>query len=197
MKNSTQFSEIEYKYRADEIDMHDFDRWAKKFSPIRSIRIEGYDHYWRQGEFVVRHRNDSQNTLTVKCRKSLESIADRAEIDLHLNGATQEDVVQFLKLTGFRQEFSVWKKAHIFFVEDEGVELSLVIYDVEATTGHPELRFIEVEVEKSPKISTRKALRVLEKWDRRLRRKFGLSAPSGLSLYEIFSGKSYRLVESA
>lgn len=204
MKDSTQYSEIETKYSADHVEVADFVLWAKSLQPFSKKKVEGYDAYYRQGKHVVRHRHGKNyNCLTVKYRKSADSIKDRVEVDMFLEGS-QEDATEWLKHTGFVKEFTIWKDAHIFHVTDEDhdgpAEISLVIYDIKPIDGiaferfsDQTQRFIEVEIEKSAKISRSKALKILSRWDKQLQKKFKLEAPLNKSLYEFYGKRQYRI----
>ncbi len=192
-KKNTLYSEIEFKYDAQHVTHNQFNLWATSLKPFSCKRVQGWDSYYRNKSHVVRHRyNDNYNALTVKLRKSSNSITDRVEVDLMIQGSP-DDAVQFLTRTGYTKEFSLWKKAHIYHVDDNGVEITLVIYDTK-TKGKPDGRFIEVEVEKCLNVSPRLAKKVLKKWDLILRERFGLTKPMNKSLYEIISGKAYKKV---
>lgn len=205
MKTTTKYSEIENKYDGSAVEIKDFDSWAKSLKPFSCKHVVGHDSYYRQGRNVVRHRynGSNYNALTVKCRKSRDSIQDRVEVDLFVDGGV-EDAEAFLATSGFNKEFTIWKDAYIYHVDDGGVEVSLVIYDIKVMDGYPTkkflgktLRYIEVEVEKSSHVSVPSAKRVLSRWDKALKSKFGVKSALKSSLYEIFSARRYKIVEKA
>lgn len=203
----SEHNEIEAKMAADGVANDAFWQWMVQKRFWKSEIVAGPDTYYERDDSVVRHRSDRRDgshELTVKRRKSTKSTRDREEIDLHFAKRTQgKDVDAFLKATGYTPVFTLVKIAHIFWVEDDDVPLTVVIYDVwQQPPGKPPLkrppadakRFIEVEVEKGSTIAKFYAKTVLDKWVKELRQQFGLSEPLNDSLYEIYSGKRYSTV---
>lgn len=197
-----QHNEIEAKLAADEVAVGVFCKFIFSLLPNRYECITGPDTYYRQGENVVRHReklNCKTHELTVKRRKSNESTRDREEIDLYFSDKSAvKDVQAFLAATGFEKEFKLVKTAHIFWLNWNGVELSIVIYDVwreENGKKEMERRYIEVEAEKGSEATVAFAKKTVNEWVHILRSNYSLREPLNESLYEIYSGKRYQLVK--
>jgi len=195
-------NEIEAKLAADNVPISVFCKFMFSQLPTRYECVTGPDTYYRQGENVTRHRqklNSKTHELTVKRRKSNKSTRDREEIDLHFpEKTTVEDVQAFLGATGFEKEFKLVKTAHIFWLPWNGVELSIVIYDVwRDEEGKKEScrRFIEVEAEKGSEATVVAAKKSVNEWVDIFRSNYRLGEPLNESLYEIYSGKRYQLVK--
>ncbi len=127
--------EMEFKWAADNIDVRKFNQWAINEDPTLYRNIVSPDHYWTQGDSVVRYRPQQGNAgaLTVKCRKSKDSITDRLEVDLNLAGSvTARDVEVFLKATGWKHCFTLHKNAHIYWYKFPWHTTTLALYDVQA-----------------------------------------------------------------
>lgn len=196
-------SEIEIKFVADDVDMGLFNRWCMRKKPVRYEHVFGPDVYYVQGHNTVRHRWNigTAGELTVKRRKSAGDVTDRVEIDLSFGPTTNiNDVTQFLLATGWKRTFTLMKEAHIFWYDDP-VPMTLVIYEAGklANTGAgtkvvEERRFIECEIEKGSSLSPETSREELLKLERELKDVFGVGQRSKLSLYEIYSGKRYEVL---
>jgi len=206
------FSELEYKWDATGVPVDHFAAWAMNQSPFKYRRIKAPDYYWVQGENVIRHRHDvGAGTLTVKGRKSSESITDRVEIDLQFGPSVKDkDVPAFLEATGWQMQLWLAKDAHIFWFSPKHASSpqftsTVALYDVNlvfTTTGKhlamlpaSPMRFLEVEIEKTSSIDGKRAQDALNLWRDMLTNEFKLVRPLNLSLYEIFSGKRYKIIE--
>jgi len=192
-------SEIEAKFRADTVSLGDFLGFMAVHYGFKKYKVvSGTDVYHTRGEDVVRHRYDGEkalSTLTVKKRKSAESIADRHEVDLPLRDDVQvRDVKAFLKLTGWEPLFSIEKTSYIAHVQMGAHVACLALYDVWALNA-PEHeqgsnRFLEVEIEKDSSCTPEEAERFLQQWIEEIRGEFNLGDPSNQSLFEIYSPKA-------
>jgi hypothetical protein len=101
-----------------------------------------------------------------------------------------------LSATGFIKVFTLWKKAHIFWVQlTPRLEATFVIYDVQIE-GDPSSckRFIEIEAEKGSAVTPETAKRHVNACVADLRSTFKLAEALNDSLYEIYSGKRYQTV---
>jgi adenylate cyclase class IV len=192
--------ECEIKLAADDVPVDEFVRWCFAKKPTRYMQGVGPDTYYGQGQNVVRHRKNGEGAgeLTVKRRTSTRSTKDRLEIDLRFNDLTKvDDVERFLIATGWKPEFTVVKSFHIFWFEAEFPSLEVVLYDVRCTYPNgkstPSRRFVEVEVSKKDSGHVR-GFYALEDWEKQLREQFNIGATQSESLYEIYSGKRYGLV---
>lgn len=207
---SDQFSEIEVKYDAKNVDVEKFLDWCMSHRPARYERVEGPDVYYEQGDNVVRHRHhagpDRCGEVTVKKRKGSRSIMDRLEINLRFEAGTGVTAVDaFLQATGWTKAFKLCKDAHIFWFKKGQEHATLVVYSVGKETienGEIKLvecrRFVEIEIEASSGLESRAAKDALRRWRKQLLEAFpDLGDPLNDSLYEIYSGKRYQLVEKS
>ena len=104
--------ELEFKFLADHVDPGAFKSWCMSLGPTRFNSAAFPDVYWRRGDNVVRHRLlwGGAGELTVKRRKSADSITDRQEIDLRFSPeTTPQDVSAFLLAAGWALEFTLQK----------------------------------------------------------------------------------------
>lgn len=122
MKKMENNLEIEYKYWAGELSQEEFhDKIEKaigaKISPKYVVSCD--DYYIRntsKNEFV-RYRKGSQNSeLTLKFKREANTI--RKEINLNISGNDDLSVVEFLKLSGYKKSFSVFKEAWIYHTDN-------------------------------------------------------------------------------
>lgn len=199
-------NEIEVKLDATGVDLDEFKKFCEE-KKNRFLCVLSPDTYYENGNYVVRHRKsknpDRGHELTVKRRKSERSTRDREEIDLFFAERTkQKDVAAFLAATGYVEAFTLTKQSHIYYIDDDGVPISAVLYDVCVGPAADfdvakARRFIEVEVEKGAPVSVDTAKRLLGTWVQELKSKFPVLAdrqPLNDSLYEIYSGKKYQTV---
>ncbi len=198
-------SEIEDKFVADELAYESFRDWceSRALKPYQFLQAEGPDvYYGNQCGHVVRHRwGGGAGELTVKLRKTSGSITDRVEIDLLFsNKNSVNDVTSFLLATGWERELTIFKTAEIYdFQLPSGLGIYLSLYDVERFSDDLQCfvdrrRFLEVEVDKEFPISNELKVGVLRTLRSRLQRDLGLGAPTDLSIYELYSGKTYLTV---
>lgn len=199
---TTEAVEVERKYAADRVDREDFRQYmVGRFGLMASKGeyrfIKGYDDYYRQGQNVLRHRfyEGQPVELTVKCRTSLVSTESRHEIDLPLGATSVKTVHDFLTLSGWVPELSLFKSADIYHVASESLPVIIALYDIvsldEKAPG--QRRFIEVEAKKCATISREDAVRALNFWEKLLSH-LDMDIIPNLSLYEIYTGKSYKVV---
>ena len=118
--------EVEYKY------------WAKMSKEEFQSRVEfaldsisepeyvvSCDDYYRvkDGDMFLRYRKGGNTReLTLKIKEKENVI--RKEINLSMSGNDDSSVVEFLKLSGYTKEFSVFKEAWIWFLDEAGVDIS-------------------------------------------------------------------------
>lgn len=184
-------SELELKWAADNVDIRDFLYLIILKKAYQYVHVARPDIYYKNGDSVVRHRHsEGAGELTSKHRKSATSITDRVEIDLKFaDGLSYRDVEAFLKSTNWSVNLELDKDAHVIWVEENGVIVTLSIYKVNTKGAYDFRTFIEVEVEKSNDITPTHALNVLHGWKDFLTVEFGLDKPLNSSLYEIFAKK--------
>lgn len=200
-------TEIEYKFDASNVQLDELAIWAMEHKAVRYLKVTAPDHYYhREGsDHVVRHRmSGGAGELTVKTRKSKDSTVERQEIDLQFaDSITGEQVHDFLIATGWQREITIHKCAHIWWFDamtELGCPISLALYDAwiysETTCENDaQRRLLEIEVEKGVDIPDVYAMKTLDFYKDLLRIKFPLGEPLNLSLYEMYSGKQYRVVK--
>lgn len=193
--------ELEYKFDAKKVNENEFLTWGILRKPTKYVSSSCPDVYYiNKNKDVVRHRQGSEaGTLTVKQRKSLTSIACRVEVDLEFApGIVIPDIAAFLTASGWKKTLTIWKNAvHVFWFEEDNASITLSLYTVKKLhektqkCGVPRT-FMEVEIEKGSGITDEAAGVLLEKWKNELVTTFSLDKPMNLSLFELFSGKTYK-----
>jgi adenylate cyclase class IV len=128
--------------------------------------------------------------LTVKKRRSQQSIKDRLEVELEIRkNSTFEDVDVFLTSLGFERDLHLEKHAHIFWFES-GKQKMVASYYV-ATCNNESQAFIEFEVEKESEVTLDTGKRYLKRWTDDINASFNKELqPLNKSLYEYFKDRS-------
>lgn len=195
--------EIEIKWDATAVNRFEYNRKILAFLNVKKLKREflkvaGFDYYYtsKNGD-VVRHRvSKNTNELTIKARLDNKSTTVRTEINMQLSKqCSLVDVTEFFGLVGIKRDFEIYKDCDIWFIQDGQAEVSIVWYKV----SKPKMRdriFMEVEVHN---VGERDSMRILKRWTKVLHDLFGLSDKDVLqdSLYEIYSGKRYKLIKEA
>lgn len=194
--------EIEYKFDAKNITFLDLETIItfNKFGPYEIIKrqfFDGFDDYYQMNKNIVRHRQwGDRSQLTIKLRKSKKSITNRIEQDLNFSKKTSiKDIANFLKFAGCRMIFKLEKSALVLWLESaEGTHFTLSLYEVHKINEPKTLRrFLEIEVEKTNNITEKQAEKELNTFKKLIETLFDLKKPLNKSLYEIFSGKNYKV----
>ncbi len=201
-KTKAEHRELEIKLEADGVQVDAFKTWCFSRDPSKYLHVAGPDIYYTQGKNVLRHRQPGQGgpgELTVKRRTSKTSTKDRLEIDLRFAAETDlDDVGRFLIATGWEPAFTVVKDCHIFWFEEKKPGVEAVLYDVRCVLPNGKetkaRRFAEFEVHKADS-NHPKALTTLKDWEKAARDQFSFGETMGESLYEIYSGKRYGLIQ--
>lgn len=197
--------EIEVKWNAEKIARGEFNANLTKFLKSKKLkyeikRAEGFDYYYSsKSSDVVRHRvSVDTNEITIKARLSKKSTKIRIEKDLELSKKSSVvDVIEFLGLLGIKKEFQIYKDCDIYFIQDGRAEISIVWYKVNKPNGSPIKKdriFTEVEIHN---VGERESVKALAKWIKVINGMFGLTNNDLIneSLYEIYSGKRYKLMK--
>lgn len=191
-------SEIELKFISEKSYIKPFLCWAMDmaFGPSRYVHVKCPDIYYRRGDDVLRHRHsEGAGELTVKLRKSVTSTTDRVEIDWKFADSMKyEDIAALLLATGWEVDLRLDKDAHVFWFDEPNFTSTLSIYTVNnKDVKNSERTFIEIEIEKSSNLDPQQALFELNEWGVVLMQEFLLEKPINQSLYEIYTGKKYKL----
>jgi hypothetical protein len=166
------------------------------------------DTYYRQGRNVCRFRaQPGAGELTVKLRTSKTDITDRVEVDIPLAASvTEADTEAFLLATGWKPELKLVKTSTIIHVATCRPTPGLLVcppvviayYKVYAEgVGDPARSFIEVELDKESFSGLwGPGRRRLEGWHAWLQTAMDVwLVPATLSLYELYTGRTYQLAK--
>ncbi len=168
--------EVEYKYWASSLSKNEFHSRVetavgKKLEPIYVVSCD--DYYTRNENNFLRYRKGGGTTeLTLKQKRDGNVV--RKEINLNMSDNDDSSIVEFLELSGYNKEFSVFKEAWIFNFE---------YCDVSYYTLSDGRSVIELEAVNY--IKTEEAIKIIDKWDKLLKLK-DLKRESR-SLFEIFT----------
>jgi adenylate cyclase class IV len=146
-------TELELKYKADDIKMSEFVTFAQALNPIERIEVGGWDTYYSGSglpfEFI-RHRQGSTPELTIKIKMDEKNNQSRIEVDLPLRvGISSNIVSKFCGLFGFKENFRIYKYCDIYIYE----KLDIVFYIIYDQNKNEKGRFIEIEARKDAKFS--------------------------------------------
>jgi adenylate cyclase class IV len=184
--------ELEVKLDATNINESLFRKWIFNKDPYRTLIVEGYDQFYRRGEDIARLRlcPDDPFQLTIKKRKSLQSIRDRKEVDLEV-GRDAALVHDFLELDGYTTDIKIFKKAHIFWIKQGKGEVVVSYYtaqkDIDGTLSEPKA-YVEIEVAKGSQIEVDTGKGWLKRWLDEINEEFKAELiPLNQSLFELFS----------
>lgn len=192
--------EIENKWDAEKVERLTFNQSLVSYLKKQKIKfkflsVKGFDYYLSSKTgHVIRHRvGKSTNELTVKARMNKQSTTIRAEGNIALSSTNDlREVHGTLRLLGFDNIMAIYKDCDIYFFDDGIAELSVVWYVVKYKDRHDRI-FIEIEIHGLPQKSS---MKYLNKWSKIFYQMFGISKTDIVphSLYEIYSGKKYRMV---
>lgn len=143
------FIELEYKYRADNVKLTDFIKLIEKLDPDKRLDISSWDIYYTKTEdkeSFQRFRQSDHPELTKKVKVKNANNWERVEADLPLDASrlTEEIVAKYVELDGYHQNFKIYKTCIIFWLD----YVNYVYYIVYDENLKEEGRFIEVEVNK-------------------------------------------------
>ena len=183
-----EYSELEFKYKANEILLKDFTALMSTLPITKQKDVSSWDHYYVNGveDEFIRFRESSDPELTIKRKTNQANNWQRVEVDLSLDHTKikPETVLAWVELLGYKHKRSIYKTCFIFWTE----YVNFVYYIVYDNDMNEKGRFIEVEMNKS--CLPKEALNV----DNHLKRgqevlaKLGLSPQNRLkkSLYELY-----------
>jgi adenylate cyclase class IV len=182
-----EFSELEYKYKADDIKLQDFQNLMESLQILKKKDVSSWDHYYinksNKDEFI-RFRVSDSPELTIKRKVNQSNNWNRVEVDLPLRDNNLKTVNTFVDLLGYEENFSIYKTCFIYWLD----YINFVYYIVYDSNMNEKSRFIEVEVNKE-KLG-KEIILVDEqlKKGQEILSKLGLSPQNRLkkSLFEIF-----------
>ena len=82
-----EFTELEYKYKADDIDLKDFRQLMSTLSTIKQKDVSSWDHYFTNAfnpDEFIRFRVSDNPELTIKRKTNQNNNWNRVEVDLPL-----------------------------------------------------------------------------------------------------------------
>jgi hypothetical protein len=185
----SEFTELEYKYKADEVRLVDFKKLMAEMPVKESIHCSSFDYYYvaETPEEFVRFRESTTPELTKKRKIKTSNNWERVEIDLPLdpNRIKKETVDKFLAIDGHTENFRIFKNCFIFWLDF----VNFVYYTVCDENMNEVGRFIEVEFnkEKLNSLSITEAFEILDYNESQLR-VLGIIQKNRLkkSLFEMF-----------
>ncbi len=187
-------SELETKWSANLIGPDDVAQALGGEDVDSYKRVGGPDRYYKQGKNFLRHRCDGKrktSVLTVKSRKSLDSIQDRNEVDMPIADYVPEaDVTAFLLATGWELYFQIEKMSYIWRVINPTYTAVIALYDVFklGPDGFTD-RYLEVEIEKDSVCTDTEGKTFLEAWNKKLEWRLDIGKPLNTSLLEMYGPK--------
>lgn len=142
------FSELEYKYKADEVGLSQFQDAMTEVQFIKKLDVSSWDYYFVKdnSEDFVRFRDSSSPELTKKIKTKNSNNWNRIEVDLPLDRERLNVLIvkKFLELEGYTRETKLYKSCFIYWTNTVNY-VYYIVYDKDLK----ELgRFIEVEVNK-------------------------------------------------
>lgn len=186
----TDFKELEFKYRAEDVKLQDFIFAISNLSPEVRKDISSWDYYYTKPdnrEEFLRFRDSDSPELTKKRKVKEANNWERDEYDLPLDPVKidRKTVEAWISTDGYKENFRIYKSCFIFWVG----KVNYVYYIVYDENMKEKGRFIEVEVNKKevPKLGMDKAVELLKDSESVLA-VLGITAANRMkkSLYELY-----------
>ena len=182
------FSELEYKYRADEVGLTEFRNLMESVGYEKQLDVSSWDTYYttpNDNDKFQRFRNGVTTELTKKVKTVDANNWHRVEVDLPLdtNRITEEIVTKYVSIDGYSENFRIWKNCFIYWLPN----INFVYYIVYDKNLRETGRFIEVEVNKDRVTGLPSATDTLNEAEKLLE-KLGISYKNRLkkSLFELY-----------
>jgi len=185
-----EFTELEFKYRADQVKLSDFVALMETLGYKSRKDVSSWDYYYTHAEDkeeFLRFRDSDNPELTIKRKVKAANNWERVEVDLPIdpNRAKKMLVDKWVGLEGYNHNFTIYKSCFIFWQD----VVNMVYYIVYDENMVEKGRFIEIEANKD-KLSgvgldfARSRLRELEQQFQKL----GIAPQNRLkkSLFEMF-----------
>lgn len=143
-----EYSEVEFKYKADNIKLSDFRYFLSPYAE-KTLEVSSWDVYFvseTKADSFQRLRLSEKPELTRKQKTNENNNWVRTEVDLPLDRdrLTEELVEKFVGLGGYRRNFKIFKSCIVYWIGYVNY-VYYIVYDEELK----ELgRYIEVEINK-------------------------------------------------
>jgi adenylate cyclase class IV len=143
-----EFSELEFKYKADSIELQDFLKVMGDLPIVKQKDVSSWDHYYTNGteDEFIRYRESTDPELTIKRKVNQANNWQRVEVDLPLDlkRAKTTTISKFVDLLGYSNKKSIYKTCFIYWMD----YINFVYYIVYDVNMKEKGRFIEVEINK-------------------------------------------------
>lgn len=205
-KFDPQTAELELKYEITEDQFRNPEKVTKAIGPQfnKPMEIIGVDKFFKINEKFFRIRGDKMilkedfggslsaantYTITVKERISDSSLTHRKEVDLNCQPGDRP--VEFFKMLGAEEVFSISKRYHVWTQKHNGSMPTIMVatYMVSDPSGNNKRYFLEIEVEKDGDWTLDQRLERLTKSSLIIENDLNLGKPVNLSLFEIYKPK--------
>lgn len=192
--NEKRHTELEVKFDASRVDLARFRSLMMETNPHSFECVQHDDVFWKRGANIVRHRQKGPGAgeLTVKQRRSEDSLLDRLEINLRFSPKVEMgDVSAFLVATGYEQLFTLRKRhVDVFEFTRSSFAIEAALYYVGRVDEHGisgERAFLELEIKPGPDMDVALAKSWLDTWSKWLQQHLDVGEPLNLSLFEYYS----------
>ena len=143
------YIELEFKYRANNINLTSFVKLMESLKPVSRIDVSSWDRYYTLKDLssFQRFRESATPELTKKVKTKTGNNWERVEVDLPLDPAriTQNIVEKYVSLDGYTHNFTIYKTCMIFMFD-----YCNYVYYITYDEDLKELdRFVEVEINKN------------------------------------------------
>lgn len=148
-----EFSELEFKYNADEVGLKQFTDLMEQVSYNKQLTVSSWDIYYTkpgvEDEFIRFRESVEKPELTIKRKVKDANNFKRIEVDVPLDpnipmNELRKTVEEFVKLEGYTENFKIYKSCFIYWKEF----VNYVYYIVYDEQMREQSRFIEVEFNK-------------------------------------------------
>jgi hypothetical protein len=169
----------------------------------------GTDTFYELGTGVVRYRRDTKLSdyscsgpakdrsskvspdpyccLTVKSRKSTSDMLNRHEVDLWVGNVHPLDFLEFSKMLGGTELFTIKKNYVVYELHSDEAEVCLALYGVTRADGSEPNKFLEIEIEKTSLCSAERGMELLRDWCGFIQDNLAVVGPVNISLFELYS----------
>ena len=140
-----EFTELEYKYRADDIGLKQFTDLMEELGYEKQLTISSWDIYYTNDsdDFIRLRESPDSPEMTIKRKTTKSNNWVRKEVDLPLSAQrwSRKGVEEFVALEGYSENFRIYKSCFIYWQE----HINFVYYIVYDEQMREQGRFVEVE----------------------------------------------------